>query len=52
MSKFQIAAQAIRDSDKHGAKMSNEEGLKLYGFYKQATIGDNNNEKPGAIHIK
>ena len=52
MSKFELAAQAIRDSDKHGAKMTDQEGLKLYGYYKQATLGDNKNEKPGVIHLK
>ena len=29
-----------------------EELLQLYGLYKQATIGDNNKEKPGMFSFK
>lgn len=31
---------------------SDEEFLKLYGLYKQATVGDNNTSKPGMFDLK
>lgn len=31
---------------------NNDELLKLYGLYKQATVGDNNTEKPGIMDFK
>ena len=31
---------------------SDEELLKLYGLYKQATVGDNKNEAPGFLDFK
>ncbi|UZD23011.1 acyl-CoA-binding protein [Algoriphagus halophytocola] len=33
-------------------KPSNEELLKLYGLYKQATLGDNDTERPGGFDFK
>ncbi|KAH3903042.1 probable Acyl-CoA-binding protein 2 [Saccharomycodes ludwigii] len=33
-------------------KPNQEELLKLYGLYKQATVGDNTNEKPGLFNLK
>lgn len=33
-------------------KPSNEELLELYGYYKQATIGDVNTERPGMFYMK
>jgi len=34
------------------SKPSNEELLKLYGLYKQATLGDNLTERPGGFDFK
>lgn len=31
---------------------SDDELLKLYGLYKQATVGDNNTDKPGTFDFK
>ncbi|KAA8905087.1 hypothetical protein DIURU_001515 [Diutina rugosa] len=31
---------------------NNDELLKLYGLYKQATVGDNNTDKPGIMDFK
>lgn len=33
-------------------KPNNEELLKLYGLYKQATVGDCNTERPGIFNLK
>ena len=33
-------------------KPSNEELLALYGLFKQATVGDNTNKRPGAFDFK
>lgn len=34
------------------SKPNNEELLKLYGLYKQATEGDNKSERPGGFDFK
>lgn len=31
---------------------SNEDLLSMYGLYKQATVGDNNEERPGGFDFK
>lgn len=33
-------------------KPDTDELLKLYGLYKQATVGDNDKEKPGIFNMK
>ena len=52
MSKFEIAANAIKASGSQGAKMTDDELLQIYGLYKQATVGDNNTNKPGILDPK
>lgn len=39
-------------TQKFTSKPSNEDLLKLYGLYKQATEGDNNTERPGGFDFK
>lgn len=39
-------------TQKFTSKPSNEDLLKLYGLYKQATEGDNLTEKPGGFDFK
>ncbi|AET40539.1 long-chain fatty acid transporter ACB1 Ecym_6148 [Eremothecium cymbalariae DBVPG len=34
------------------SNVSQDEMLQLYGLYKQATVGDNNKEKPGIFNMK
>lgn len=46
---FQNAAQQVQNLSK---KPSNDELLKLYGLYKQSTIGDNNTPQPGFLDVK
>jgi len=41
MSTFETAAAAIKASGTTGIKMTNDELLKIYGLFKQATVGDN-----------
>lgn len=41
--------EAIDLTKKFTAKPSNEELLKLYSLYKQATEGDNNEERPSGF---
>jgi diazepam-binding inhibitor (GABA receptor modulator, acyl-CoA-binding protein) len=41
--------EAVALTKKFTSKPSNEELLKLYGLYKQATEGDNNEERPGGF---
>lgn len=44
--------EAIALTKKFTSKPSNEELLKLYGLYKQATEGDNETERPGGFDFK
>ncbi|CAF3648910.1 unnamed protein product [Rotaria sp. Silwood1] len=46
---FDKAAEDVKVLNK---KLSNDDLLKLYGLYKQATIGDNNTNKPSMIDLK
>jgi len=46
---FITATQLIRNIK---SRPSNEELLKLYGLYKQATIGNNLTNKPSVFNIK
>ncbi|WP_373495992.1 acyl-CoA-binding protein [Aquiflexum sp.] len=41
--------EAVALTKKFTSKPSNEELLKLYGLYKQATDGDNLEERPGGF---
>jgi diazepam-binding inhibitor (GABA receptor modulator, acyl-CoA-binding protein) len=41
--------EAVGLTKKFTSKPSNEELLKLYSLYKQATEGDNNEERPGGF---
>ena len=44
--------KAAADVVKHVKELSDDKKLKLYGLYKQATIGDINIEKPGMLDFR
>ncbi|GAB2481344.1 MAG: acyl-CoA-binding protein [Cytophagales bacterium] len=44
--------EAMALTQKFTTRPSNEELLKLYGLYKQATEGDNEGERPGGFDFK
>lgn len=44
--------EAAALTQKFTTRPSNEELLKLYGLYKQATEGDNEGERPGGFDFK
>lgn len=44
--------EAVALTQKFTSKPSNEELLRLYGLYKQATVGDNEDERPGGFDFK
>ena len=46
---FLLAADIVKNLK---SKPQDEELLILYGLYKQATVGDNNNEAPGFLDFK
>lgn len=48
----QTLNDAVALTKKFTTKPSNEELLKLYGLYKQATEGDNETERPGGFDFK
>jgi len=47
---FDFAVSQI-NSGLNGYKFSNDEKLKLYGYYKQATIGKCNTQKPSMFNL-
>lgn len=47
--KFQEAAKSVNDLK---SRPNDEELLCLYGLYKQATVGDCNQSKPGMFQLK
>lgn len=49
---FEVAVDAIKNSDPDAPKRpSNDEKLRFYGLYKQATSGDCNVSQPWAIQV-
>ena len=44
--------QAVELAERLTERPSNEDLLKMYALYKQATIGDNNTERPGGFDFK
>lgn len=48
----QTLEEAVALTKKFTEKPGNEELLKLYGLYKQATEGDNETERPGGFDFK
>jgi diazepam-binding inhibitor (GABA receptor modulating acyl-CoA-binding protein) len=46
---FKLAAEAVNQLS---SKPNNDTLGKLYGLYKQATVGDNNMTKPGMLDLK
>lgn len=46
---FESAATAVQSLPK---TPSDTDKLKLYGLYKQATVGDNTTDKPGMLDFK
>uniref|UniRef100_A0A915CY46 ACB domain-containing protein n=1 Tax=Ditylenchus dipsaci TaxID=166011 RepID=A0A915CY46_9BILA len=49
MASFEEAAEQVKKLKK---TPSNDELLELYALYKQATVGDNNTDKPGMLDMK
>jgi diazepam-binding inhibitor (GABA receptor modulating acyl-CoA-binding protein) len=46
---FKLAVEAVNQLS---TRPNNETLSKLYGLYKQATVGDNNTDKPGILDLK
>jgi acyl-CoA-binding protein len=44
--------EAVARTQQFTTRPSNEELLRLYGLYKQATEGDNEGERPGGFDFK
>jgi diazepam-binding inhibitor (GABA receptor modulating acyl-CoA-binding protein) len=44
--------QATKDVNELSSKPDNDTLLKLYGYYKQATLGNNTTEKPSFLDFK
>lgn len=44
--------EAVKNVNTLSERPSNEDLLKIYGLYKQATEGDNNTERPGGFDFK
>ena len=48
MSAFETAAAEVKNL---ASKPSDDEMLKIYGLYKQATVGDVNTSRPGMFNL-
>lgn len=48
----QTLEEAVACTNKFTIRPNNEELLRLYGLYKQATEGDNEEERPGGFDFK
>ena len=48
----QAFSDAVAKVDTFTKKPDNEELLRLYALYKQATLGNNNGEEPGGFDFK
>lgn len=48
--RFEAAAQKVRDFDP-STPVSNDEKLRAYGLYKQATVGDVEGDRPGIFNM-
>jgi len=49
---FDEVAALMKDQNELKSKPSNEDLKSIYGLFKQGTIGDNNNEKPGFFNFE
>ena len=50
---FHFAADIAKTKFKeHKKELTNDELLLLYGWYKQAEVGDNKTDKPGMLSFK
>lgn len=50
---FEAAAAVVKTAFKEAGKnLSNDELLSLYGWFKQASVGDNNTDKPGMFSFE
>ena len=50
---FKSFSEKITEGGKNKTiKMTDDEALQLYKYYKQATVGDNNTAKPGMFAMK
>ena len=52
MSSKEDFESSVTRSKELAVRPSNEDLLKMYGLYKQATVGDNNEERPGGFDFK
>ena len=54
---FQKALEVVekmreKNAREGGERLSNDELLEFYGFYKQVTVGDINTSRPGFLYFK
>ncbi len=52
MSSKEDFESSVTRSKELAVRPSNEDLLQMYGLYKQATLGDNNDERPGGFDFK
>ncbi|EGR34110.1 hypothetical protein IMG5_023240 [Ichthyophthirius multifiliis] len=49
---FELAAEEIKNFIAGNGKVSDDNLLQFYAFYKQGTVGDCNTDKPGMLALK
>jgi diazepam-binding inhibitor (GABA receptor modulating acyl-CoA-binding protein) len=52
MANFDQAAEVVSQFGASGTSLSNSDALELYGWFKQATVGDTNTDRPGIFDQK
>jgi diazepam-binding inhibitor (GABA receptor modulator, acyl-CoA-binding protein) len=48
-SRFAACVQRVRDAPASSVRLTDDQRLRLYGLYKQATEGDNASKAPGLL---
>lgn len=49
---FEVAQQVVDEFGQSGQKITNEQALEIYAFFKQATVGNINTNRPGMFDLK
>lgn len=48
---FERAQEVVNEFGKSGQKLTNEQALELYAYFKQATVGNVNTQRPGMFDL-
>jgi diazepam-binding inhibitor (GABA receptor modulating acyl-CoA-binding protein) len=49
---FEVAQRVVNEFGQSGQKITNEQALEIYAFFKQGTVGNVNTARPGMFDLK